>query len=677
MLNFSKSNKTDKPYKKEPNINTLPIGKKEISQALQRLKKYKDGKSKLETRLIENENWWKLRQWNHINKDFNEESKHDPFKINTAWLWNCITSKHADLIDGYPESAVRPRRANDVDEAQRLSDIIPIEMDIVDYPITYSDVALYSLKQGAGCFGVFWDGAKNNGLGDIAIKKVDFLELFWEPGVTDIQDSREVFYTKLVDKKALKEQYPELKEGFNGSSVNISKYNYDDNIDTSDKVVVVDWYYKKNINGKKVLHYCKFVDDTVLFSSENEAQENQTIQEYSKPSEQPSPQNDMQPISPMTQDTDLITSEQPNPAKLQYQNGWYNHGEYPFVTYSIFDIEGSICGYGYTDIARGDQEAIDIITSAICKNAKALETPRFMVRNNGNMSEDEFADWNKTFVHVEGSLDETNFRQITTASMPSYIINMRNSLIDEMKETTGNRDVANGGVTSGITAASAIAAMQEAGGKISRMHNKTLYEAHKKVTLQVIELIRQFFNLPREFRLTGKTGQDQFVTYTNAGLQPQVLPSVYGSQIGLVNPLFDVEVSAQKASPYSKMEQNELALQLYGQGVFNPQNADQALALLQFMDFRGKDKAIQIVQRNQTMLKKLQAIQQICMTLAQMTGNINIIQQIQAVLSNDTAGNLLPVDMVGNQVDEPDKDILAEDARVSKSRQQAQAVTQV
>ena len=51
---------------------------------------------------------------------------------------------------------------------------------------------------------------------------------------------------------------------------------------------------------------------------------------------------------------------------------------------------------------------------------------------------------------------------------------------------------------------------------------------------------------------------------------------------------FDVEITAQKQSPYTKMAQNELALQFYSAGFFNPQMADQALACLDMMDFPRK-----------------------------------------------------------------------------------------
>ena len=160
-----------------------------------------------------------------------------------------------------------------------------------------------------------------------------------------------------------------------------------------------------------------------------------------------------------------------------------------------------------------------------------------------------------------------------------------------------------GGGTSGVTAASAIAAMQEAGSKLSRDHNKASYRAFRKVVLMVIELIRQFYDLPRCFRIIGENGTARFVEYSNENLKPQMQGIEMGVDMGYRLPLFDVEITAQKASPFSKMSQNELALQFFGAGFFNPQMSDQALACLEMMDFDRKQGIMQRIAQNGMMYK--------------------------------------------------------------------------
>jgi hypothetical protein len=221
-----------------------------------------------------------------------------------------------------------------------------------------------------------------------------------------------------------------------------------------------------------------------------------------------------------------------------------------------------------------------------------------------------------------------------------------NDKINELKEVTGNRDISTGGTTSGVTAASAIAAMQEAGSKLSRDNIKASYRAFRKVVLMVIELIRQFYDMPRRFRILGENGAAEYIEYTNAGMQP-VPQMLAGTDNGYRIPLFDVEVTAEKNSPYSRMSQNELALQLYGAGFFNPQMADQALACLDMMDFGGKEGIMQKIAENGGMMHQMMQMQQQMLMLAQMVDQqrgSNLAEQIAAGIT----GAPVPAAIDGN-----------------------------
>ena len=414
---------------------------------------------------------------------------------------------------------------------------------------------------------MFWDASKVNGLGDISILKTDLINLFWEPGITDIQKSKHLFHVELCDNDQLEQQYPQLQGRLGSSTVDLSKYVYDDTVDTTEKSAVVDWYYKKQQNGKTVLHYCKYVNDVVLFATENELQ-------------------------PVMDELGNIT----RPAMAD--TGWYDHGLYPFVFDPLFSTEGTPCGFGYIDVGKSAQEYIDRCNQAIMQNTLSNARPRYFIRNDGSVNEAEYADMTRDFIHVDGNLGQDSILPVQGKPMSEIYVKVMQDKIDELKETTGNRDISTGGTTSGVTAASAIAAMQEAGSKLSRDSNKASYRAYRKVVLMVIELIRQFYDMPRCFRIMGLNGTAKFVEYSNLGLQPQHQGVEMGVDMGYRMPLFDVEVTSQKQSPYSKMSQNELALQFYGAGFFNPQLYDQALACLEMMDFDRKDAIMQRIAEN-------------------------------------------------------------------------------
>jgi hypothetical protein len=508
----------------------------------------------------------------------------------SAWLFNCIANKHADAMDNFPSPNILPREEGDKGEAEKLSSIIPVVLEQNDFEQTYSDVWNYKLKGGTGVYGVFWDGSKLNGLGDISINKIDLINLFWESGITDIQKSRNLFHVELADNDMLVAKYPQLSGKLGSSALDLKKYVYDDTVETSNKSAVVDWYYKKYQNGKLVLHYCKFVNDEVLFATENDPQ-------YA-------------------------------------ERGWYDHGEYPFVFDVLFGVEGSPAGFGYIDIGKDAQTYIDRGNQVVMENMLANAKPRYFFRTDGGINEEEFSDLNNTFVHADGNLGQDTVIPIQTKPLNNIYLSILNGKIDELKETTGNRDVSTGGTTGGVTSASGLAAQMEASSKLSRDNNKSAYRSYRKMIVMIIELIRQFYDMPRCFRIMGENGAERYVQYSNQGIVAQAQGVEMGVDMGFRKPLFDIEVSAQKQSPYSKMAQNDLALQFYNAGFFNPQMADQALACLDMMDFDRKEFITQKISQNGGMYQQMMMMKQQMMQLGAMVDQMRGSTEITQGLAN-------------------------------------------
>ena len=324
------------------------IGAEQVKKLTAVLQKYKTGKKRTEQRIVASENWWKLRNDAEESGDSLTMAK-EGFKSASGWLHNVIVSKHADAMEAYPEPNILPREEDDRAEAHILTAIIPCVLEQNQFEKTYSDVAWQKIKSGTGVYKVVWDKGKLNGLGDITISKVNLLNLYWEPGITDIQRSRYFFHTELMDKDLLEEQYPEqLKGKLTGQSFLSTRFLYDDTVSTDGKVTVVECYYHKYVQGRKTVQYVKYVNEQVIFATEND------------------------------------------PALAR--RGLYDHAMYPYVFDALFPIEGSPCGYGFVDICRNPQTCIDLLNTSFVKNAMAGATPRYFKRQDGGVNEKEFLD---------------------------------------------------------------------------------------------------------------------------------------------------------------------------------------------------------------------------------------------------------------------------------------------
>lgn len=558
------------------------IGEKDIIEAVNTLNTYKQGKANLEARLIEDEQWYKLRHWEVLNRGKDRSNNGASPAPTSAWLFNAIINKHADAMDNYPEPVVLPREESDKNSAEILSEVLPVIYDNNNYRGVYSNNWWEKLKHGTGVYGVFWNSKKENGLGDIDIKDLDLTQIFWEPGIKDIQNSRNLFICELVDTDLLEKTYSQCAGKIQGDSIKIEEYIYDDNVDTSDKSVVVDWYYKKaGTNGRTLLHFVKFVGNVLIYASEN--------------------------------DPDYRDS------------GWYEHGLYPVVFDTLFPEKGTPVGFGYVSVCKDPQLYIDKLSANILESSLMNTKKRFFIEDGTDINEEELLDWNKPLVHVTGKLTEDRLREIVCRPLDGIYLSVMQQKIEEMKETSANRDFSNGSVSGGVTAASAIAALQESGNKTSRDMIDASYSAHVMISKMCIELIRQFYSEQRSFRIMAPNGTEyQFVNLDNSQIADQQT-GIDSEGVPLYrHPVFDLKVKAQKKNPFSRMEQNEIALNLYKLGFFNADRAQESLIALQMMDFEGIEEVRKNVQEGQTLLNMVQQLtaqmQQMTAVLSALTG---------------------------------------------------------
>ena len=623
------TNPASSPSASSPAPTVQKIGAERLQKFTKILEEYRAGKAKTEQRILASENWWKLR--NSIEEQNNSKSAADDgFKSVSGWLHNVIVSKHADAMKAYPEPNILPREQGDKGEAVMLSAIIPCILEQNNFEDTYSGAMWQKLKTGTGCYKVVWDKAKLNGLGDIHVERVNLLNVYWEPGVTDIQKSRYFFSTELCDKDVLEERYPQLKGKLKGQGFISTKFLYDDHVKTENKLTVVEVYYHKYIRGKNTLQYCRYVGDQVIYATENETQ---------RPTRQA--------VDPTTGKPVLDTMGQPvmEAAGLSMaEKGLYDHGKYPYFFDTLYPIEGSPCGYGFVDLCRNPQTEIDLLKTAMVKNAQVGATPRYFSRIDGNINENEFLDTTKPIVHVNGNVDEATLRRIEHVALDGMYVNLLDRSIDELRETSGNTEAATGSAPGSVTAASGIAALQEAAGKTSSDSTQASYRVYAQIVDICIELIRQFYDMPRKFRILGQYGMERYVTYTNQGIQPQHQGNDFGQDMGYRLPVFDIKVSAQKKNVYTKVAQNELALQFFQLGFFNPQMVDQSLMCLEMMDFDDKDIIMQKVSQMGTMQQKLLQYMQLSLSLAQAT-NPSLAQQVAQDIMQTSGGTIAPMGM--------------------------------
>lgn len=558
----------EEPNRDSGSAHGKAIGQEEIMKAKGLMKEYFNAKRLFDIRYRENFDMYNLMYNDRAAADMVMDEQGQlrrsliQRKIGAQTL-NVILNKHADAMDNYPEPVFLPRSADDEKTAAMLNAVVPCILERNGFEKTYSDAWTDKLVGGADCVAVLWDPERENGLGDIAVRRVNLLCMAWAPFVEDIQDSPNLFLVDYEDVEAVKETYPQL-EAVSAEDLGIEKHTtYHSEDETKNKAAVVDWYYKKD----GVLHFCKFVGNELIFASENEPK--------------------------------------------QYPHGYYAHGMYPYVPGPLFSLRRTPVGFGFVDICRPMQLQLDDLKHDIMKNIKVNSQTRNIVSDRLCVNLADLADLNKEFILAENMGDvNAAIRPLETKDIAPGALSMYQACTEEIKSTTGTNDPSNGAGAAGVTSGNAIAALQEAGGKISRDINKGGFREFRQICTLILELIREFYNPARWFRIVGEENKTEYVAFDNAGLQPQPVQADGAEEDFERLPVFDIEVKAQRSNPFTTAANNQMMIDMFRMGAFAPENAEAALAMLECMSFEGKDKLLDMIRKNSQMLGALQQMGQ-------------------------------------------------------------------
>ena len=573
----------------------------DVKKYIDAFTEYRTAREAYDMKIIENENWFRQQYWQYL---IDKTEGNEP---TSGTLLNAILNKHADLMDNQPAPVFLAREKNDEEEAERLTKVVPVIMQNANWDDVYDKYCMYKIKQGIGCLSVTWDDTLENGLGDIVINYLDILRIYWEPNCTNLQDSRYVFVTSLIDTDILKEQYPdkltESAETYGGQdAVQIKTYEGQDQTILANKTLVIDCYERTTAeDGRQIVHLTKIANDVVLESSITNADTAQT--------------------------------------------GIYAHGRYPFIIDQYISLEGTLEGMGLIDMNKNNQGYVDKLDTLSLNNSIVASKQRWLTKEDGGVNPDDIIDLSKDVIVSSTTVDDSAIRPFQANPLPDIVTKIRQDKIQEMKELSGNRDFNQGGTTGGVTAFGAIAALQEAGNKTTRDLVKSNYRSFKKLVTLVVELIREFYSEDRQFRIIGDDGKPQYITFNNQNMINQItnmdeayLTDEMGNQIPnpewepeYRKPVYDIEIIPQKENPFNTISHNQMMLDLFERGVFNPEAAIPATLLLENMIFDGKEKLLLKIKENGEMYNQMMQMQQEFMQMQQ------IIQAQQAQIEEQQA----------------------------------------
>ncbi len=472
-------------------------------------------------------------------------------------LNNCI----ADQMDNMPEAVMLPEEPAMQKVAEDLTDVVRFVLAQNGYEAMHRKRAEDLFVAGTAVTQITWDEDMDFGDGNIRLIRWPVEGFLWDPIAEDIQDARALIKVSWHPLSWYAEHYPDAapyvaSDTYAHNEVGVPEA-WSKNSDTDEGRAMMLEYWYRRYDAKKRRY---------------------------------------------TVNVALIAGR----ALLDMAEDVYAHGMYPFVLDVYEKVEGSPAGNSMVNEFADIMRYVNRYYHYFDYNMRAASKMRLLVQRAAGIDEDALTDYSKEII-MGTSIEEAAVRWFQPNMVSGAGTGVAIQLQTDIKQDSGQNQFTRGETAGGVTAASAIAALQEAGGKITRLRTSTLNQGFKRIVEQVIWLISEFYTDEKTKLVTGGDGKQRPVDMRASHL--------LGGNRGrntLPPPPYSVQVQVNRRNPMRVQAQNELFIQAYSMAA-QAQQPFPLTVLFEMLNVDGKDAIMGVLReaeaRNDQMAQMAEALQ--------------------------------------------------------------------
>lgn len=511
---------------------------------------------------------------------------------------NCV----ADQMDNMPEALMLPETKELETVAEDLTDIVRFVMARNNYESIHRRRVEDCFCTGTAVTQIAWDRDMDGGRGNVAIFRWPVESFLWDPASENIQDARAVFKVSWYPKSWFEQHYPDKAKDIGSDEGVYSGLGVPDAQDQSrpadeDKTMLVEyWYRLYDAKKRRYTINMAYLAGGIL---------------------------------------------------LEKQEDVYTHGMYPFVLDVYTPIEGLPVGDGLIQECAPMMRYVNRYADYIDMNLRMSSKGRLLVDKAAGIDRDALLDWESDV--IEGDrIDASAIQWMQTQPFTGAVTQQMLQLQTDIKQDSGQNQFTRGETAGGVTAASAISALQEAGGKITRLRTNVLNQGFKGIVEQVMWLISQFYDKNRVMFVTGK--EDGVTKQREVTADPKRL---FGERKAghMPPPPYTVQVQVQRRNPLRQQAQNELFMQAYSMSAQAGQLFPLSV-LFELLHVDGKERILPVLRQNeqaqQQMLEMQATIEQQAQQMQQLAAeNANLKDVKDAILNTQGqlgAGGMYPTE---------------------------------
>ena len=484
-------------------------------------------------------------------------------------LGSCMDNVIADQVDNLPEAQMLPEREETAQSAEEMSDVVSYVLYQAGWPGKYQTLMEDAIVTGTGVAQVFWDEEAEDGAGMVNVLAWHPEDFYPDPAAENIQDGRACFKATHTTVCWVEERYPHARGYVAADRTAL----WDEEAatgaaDDDERTTLLEYWYKRyDAQSRRTrVHMALLAGGALLYS------------------------------------TELGFG---GAGKEEYAEGVYAHGQYPFTLYKYRNVWRKPFGTGMAHDYGRTQEAIDRYIQYIDDNARESSVQRHFIRRGSGVNPEDVADMRKTIIEWEGSDIREVMQTVQAQPLSGQVYQMMTYLADAMKQDCGQNQFIRGEAGLGVTAASAIQALQEAGNKIVRWHSAIFKDAFREMVEQIIWVMSEYLAPGRTLRIAGgwdSSGQmrERLVTL--------IAPNAEGD--ALLRPAYAVRVDVRKSNPLQVQADNEF-LQQVAQVCAQAGEPLPPETVVRLMEgYRTKASVLAAVEENSAVRRELERLRQ-------------------------------------------------------------------
>lgn len=520
-------------------------------------------------------------------QDKGNRSKEKTLQLQTlkSTINNCV----ADQMDNMPEAMLVPEHLDVQDLATEMTDVVNFIMEQNNYTTYHRERVEDFFITGTSVTQIGWDETMDNGKGNICVVRHPIESMVWDPMAEDIQDARAIIKVSWHPRSWFAEHYPDTAKYIADES------NDHENVGLPESSSVVlneheglslllEYWYRRFDSKKK-----RYTINVAYFAG------------Y---------------------------------ALLDKMTDVYAHGRYPFVFDAFTKIMGQPVGEGMVKELVPMMRYINRYARYIDENLRYSCKARMLARKGSGIDLEQLADWEQNIVEGDSISEEQDVRWMETKPLSGMVTNQMLQFSSDMKMDSGQNQFSRGETAGGITAASAISALQEAGGKITRMRTSTLAAGFKKIVEQVLWLVAQYYDDERQAMVIG------------ADLTPKPILLSANHLMGrkakdghMPPPPYIVQIQIQRRNPLRVQAQNDLMIQAYTMAAQAGQNFPLSV-LFELLNVDGKDRILPKLREIDAQTQMLQQMQMQMQQMQQENENLRTSLDSYAASLTSDVGDL-------------------------------------